>query len=252
MVEKLARQGGAGGGESSPGGLTQGLMAEARRGNAQARETLLRRYQPFVLRVAGQVTRRRVDPARDDEFSVGLAAFNEAIDHYDDDRGGSFFAFAEQVIRRRLVDHYRKERTARREVPWSSVDDPVQGPSCLPEVREAVLAHRAETEAGERREEVLRYRELLRHYGVRLPDLVRAGPRHADTRRSALRAARTLAEDPVLAAALRQRRVVPMRLLAERSGMKRKTLERHRRYILAAALILLEDLPYLKSYLLRE
>jgi len=248
----LARRGKAGAREARPAGLTENLMAEARRGNAQARETLLRQYQPFVLRVAGQVTRRRLEPGRDDEFSIGLAAFNEAIDHYRDERGGGFFAFAEQVIRRRLVDHYRKQRLARREVPLSSIDDPVQGPSRLPEVREAILAHRAEAEAGERREEVLRYRELLQDYGVRLADLVRAAPRHADTRRSALRAARTLAEDPALAGFLRERQAVPLKMLAERSGMKRKTLERHRRYIVATALILLEDFPYLKSYLLRE
>ena len=248
----MTRQDEVSAGEVRPAGLTQSLMAEARRGDAQARETLLRRYQPFVLRVASQATRRRLDPGRDDEFNIGLAAFNEAIDHYDDEQGRGFFAFAEQVIRRRLVDHYRKERGARREIPWSSVDDPVQGPSPIPEVREAILAHRAETEADERREEVLRYRELLRHYGVHLPDLVRTGPRHADTRRSALRAARTLAGDPALASVLRERRLVPLKSLAERSGMKRKTLERHRKYILAAALILLEDLPHLKSYLLRE
>ncbi len=227
------------------------LLDRARAGDAEARETLLRWYQPFVLRVAVAVSRRYLSPGRDDEFSVGLSAFNEAIDGYDAGRGVSFLGFAETVIRRRLIDYYRRNRAARREIPLSAVysSEAEEAESGL---RHATEAFQAAAEAWERREEIRRFRSLLAEFGIGLGELARVCPRHEDTRRRVFAVARMLADDPVLADRLRLRRELPLKELAARSGLSRKTLERHRRYIVAVALILLEDLPYLRGYLSRE
>ncbi|MDQ7793917.1 MAG: RNA polymerase sigma-I factor [bacterium] len=227
-------------------------MARAREGDPEARNTLISWYQPFVLRVAGAVCRRYLAPGRDDEFSVGLAAFNEAIDGYDESRGVSFLAFAETVIRRRVIDHYRKDRAGKREIPLSALAPEGTAVTDRAGTGEAIQAHRAEAETWERREEVMFYRELLREYGLSLAELARVCPRHEDARRRSLAAARILAEDPALAAFVRTRRALPLRALTARSGLSRKTLERQRKYILGLALVLMEELPYLKSYLTRE
>ena len=54
---------------------------------------------------------------RDDEASIAMIAFNEAIDAYDDSAGASFLSFAEIVIKRRMVDYFRRKTKRQEEVP---------------------------------------------------------------------------------------------------------------------------------------
>ncbi|MCL5676542.1 MAG: hypothetical protein M1602_01435 [Firmicutes bacterium] len=78
------------------------LVTRAKDGDVEARNRLIAKFQPFVLGIASRISGRFVQAGRDDEVSVGLLAFNEAIDSYDPAKGVSFLGFAEIVIRRRL------------------------------------------------------------------------------------------------------------------------------------------------------
>jgi len=236
-----------------------GLLARARDGDAAARETLLKRYAPFALKVASQLTGSYVALGRDDEGSVALVAFNEAIDSYNPDRGASFLGFVRTVIRRRLIDYYRQGRARCREIPAGSLvlgDDREAGqvvdePSGLrgAEGSSAERAHREREESYERQEEILRYREALAVYGISLAELVRLSPRHKDARCRAIGVARQLAASPGLLSHLRRRGELPLSRLQQLTGVSRKTLERQRKYIIALTLILTEDLPHLREYL---
>ena len=62
------------------------LVAKARAGDDRARERILHEYRPFFLRVASSVCRKYLVLGRDDEASIAMIAFNEAIDAYDDTR----------------------------------------------------------------------------------------------------------------------------------------------------------------------
>lgn len=237
-----------------------GLLARARDGDRGAREAILRRYAPFALKAASRVTGGYVELGRDDEASVALLAFNEAIDSYDPERGASFLGFVREVIRRRLIDHLRKNRSRQREVPLSVLngDDGERGAGGghgdgsglqAAGIAAAEWAHRDREEAYERQEEVFRYREILAVYGISLADLVRLSPRHEDARRRAIGAARLMARRPELIDYLRRRGELPLAELATQTGLSRKTLERQRKYIIAVAIILVEDLPHLGEYL---
>ena len=246
-------------------GLSEGperLLALARAGDAAAREALIRRYAPFAMRVASGVTGGYVEMGRDDEASVALMAFNEAIDSYDPSRGASFLGFVQAVVRRRLIDHYRKNRSRQREVSLSGLSDMESGDGLWadtgagggPSLQAAHLtaaegAHRERETASERREEVLRYREMLSVFGISLSELVRICPRHEDARRHAVEAARALVSRPELVDSLHRRGELPLKELERLVGVSRKTLERQRKYIIALVLILTEDLPHLEAYL---
>lgn len=237
-----------------------GLLLRARGGDAAAREDLLGRYSPFVLKVVSRVTGAYVRMGSDDEASVALVAFNEAIDSYDPDRGASFLGFAEAVIRRRLIDHYRQGKASRREVPLGALLDgddadgeatggPQASGLAAAQLVQAEWVHRDREDQAERRDEVLRYREMLAFYGISVADLVRVSPRHDDARKRAIEVARVLASRPELVESLRQRGQLPLRELGSMVGLSRKTLERQRKYIIAVTLILTEDLPQMEAYL---
>lgn len=231
------------------GRTPQELLQLAREGDREARERLIDSFTPFILRVASQSRGRYVQVGEDEEVSIGMLAFNEAIDHFDDRRGKNFLAFAEQVIRRRLIDHYRRERRGAREVNFSELKDQENpGYPLEAEVRMAVEEHRRVAEAEDQREEILRYRDLLAAYGISLPELVRISPKHRDARDSARKVARVLAEDPELAEHLRRLKELPLKELSSRVAVSRKTLERQRKYIIALALIAMEDFDHLRGY----
>ncbi len=251
--------------DSAPLDGPDGLLARARGGDTAAREALIERYVPFALKVASEVTGTYVELGRDDEASVALLAFNEAIDSYDPGRGASFLGFVRAVVRRRLIDDFRKKKSRRREVPVGSLADSDDGRGGTSgaagaavdatagleaaQVLAAETAHREWEERSERREEVLRYRELLASFGISLDELVRISPRHEDARRRAIEAARRLAESPELMDHLRRWKELPLKRLDRLTDVSRKTLERQRKYIIAVAIILTEDLPHLKEYL---
>lgn len=226
------------------------LLEPARGGDAEARDELLRQYTPLVLRVGSQVSGRYLQVGRDEEISVGLIALNEAIDRYDSSRGASFVSFGEMVIRRRLIDYYRRQR-GRTEIPLSDLgsEDEEGNPLQSVEEREAMSRFGEEQEAEERKFEIIRYSQRLAEYGIRFAELVEISPKHEDARERAIDAARHVAASPLLAQHLQMRKELPLKSLEERVGVSRKTLERQRKYIIAVALILLEDFYHLRRYI---
>jgi len=203
-------------------------------GQDTAREELIRLYTPFVLKCVSEHLGKRVAIGEDDEVSVGLMAFNEAIDAFRPGRG-SFLSFADLVIKRRLTDYYRRE--ARREKSLYLED--------LPEEPAVALALDEELA---RREEISAYCRELAYYHITLDELVHAS-KNKTARQNARVCAELLAAEPALQKILLERRELPIKQLTLRSGLSRKTLERHRKYIIALALIRLGDFPELKGFL---
>ena len=233
----------------------QQLVRRAQQGDREARERLIAAYRPFIMRAAASVSGRFIRAGHDDEASVAMMAFNEAISSYRQQGGRSFFSFAEMVIRRRLIDHFRREASRRQEVPLSSLvpegedGDAADNPLMQVEAREA---HRQFEEAlldQERREEIERLSQQLRALGIRFEDLVERTPRHRDARERALEVAKLLVSHPELCEQVLRRGSLPLKELEVLAGVSRKTLERQRKYIIALALILSGNYPHLREYL---
>lgn len=230
--------------------LPADLVLRAQQGDKDAREDLVSRYRPFVLGVAARVSGRYLDDRADDEFQVALIAFNEAIDAFESQRGVAFLTFSETVIRRRLIDHFRREGS-RKEQPLSSLDveddeGNVQNPA---DTQAALTTWEGIRENDDRRLEIEAFSRALIGYGLTFDDLVGATPRHVDAREAAQGAARALILKPDLVGFVEREGRLPLRELSEIVPVSRKTLERQRRYILAMVLVLTGDYPYLRSYL---
>ena len=52
-------------------------------------EGLIKEHMPFLIRTVSEFTGRYVSTENDDEFSVALAAFAEAVEKYEPERGDS-------------------------------------------------------------------------------------------------------------------------------------------------------------------
>ena len=92
-------------------------------GHSDLRSDLICRYKPFILRAVNHICKRPIG-WDDDEASIGLIAFNEAIDRYWPDMGKSFDNFAYMVIRTRLIDEFRRAgKIERAETEWHYGDE---------------------------------------------------------------------------------------------------------------------------------
>jgi RNA polymerase sigma factor len=226
------------------------LWRLARAGDRHARERLLEACQPFVVKVVSRVTGRFLTRGEDEEVAIGLIALSEAIDHFDSTRGANFFTFAEVVIRRRLIDHYR--RAARRhEVPLSAYlrEEELEAEEPRFARLASVEAWRQQEEREARRLEVEAYQEELLRLGLTLGEVAASCPQHADARRLAQRLARLVVEDPVLKEALFSTGRLPVQELVARGQVSRKTVERQRKYIVAVAVALAGPYEHLHEYL---
>ena len=75
---------------------------------------LVNENSDFILKTAGNVCRHYVDFSSD-EWSIALSAFHEAVLSYEVNKG-SFYLFAQLVIKRRLTDHIRRQYRLKPEI----------------------------------------------------------------------------------------------------------------------------------------
>lgn len=225
------------------------LVAAARAGDSAAREELLAFHRPFIHQVACRVAGRSLHWENDDELSVALLAFNEAIDQYEGRGGAGFLTYATTVIRHRLLDHYRRESRAPRPAGLAAGRDE-ETPVAPAEIREAWARYEVEEEERATAAEIDLLIHELSQYGITLADLVTSSPRHRDTKATLLRVVRTLLSQPDLVAEFRRTRQLPVKELVSLTGVHRKVLERGRRYIVAVAVVMLHpDLPRIRGHI---
>lgn len=234
-----------------PSGVTvEAEIAAIQAGDADLREDVLSRYQPYVAKTAARFCKRYIHPESDDEFSIALSAFNEAIDAYDEKAGRAFLSFAETVIRRRLTDYVRKEQRHASSIPHSAFLTEDEEGETYDAIDAAASADRyaLDRENEERKLEIEALNKELSDYGISFLDLVEGSPKHEDARRSLIGIGVQISRDAALHGPLVVKKTLPLKELAEQVAVSRKTLERGRKYIIAVALIHLGSYPHLQSF----
>lgn len=224
-------------------------LAMAATSDERKREELIRGHEQTILRTASSACHRYVNKS-DDEWSIALCAFSKAVDVYTAEKG-DFLPFAQMLIKRDLIDYYRSQKNTLREVTVAphvleGGGEPEEDPSG---VYLAVVKNSQEASDRSLRDEILAANELLSDYGFRFFDLTECSPQQDKTRKECAVAIRFMLTDSTLFAALEKTRKLPIKALAAASGVSRKTLDRYRKYIIMAVLILDGDYPQLAEYL---
>ena len=142
-------------------------------------EKLIDRYMAFIIRTTSKVTGRYVSIEHDEEFSIALSAFAEAVERYEKNRG-NFLSFAGLVMESRLKSYLGKSSHLPGEVSLEELQESGQdfadNRSMLGENNGKENLH----------EEILLFRQELLLFGLTLEALVDDAPKHADTRKTAV------------------------------------------------------------------
>lgn len=224
--------------------------------NEAYRSDFIADHVRFIRAVSQKAVHHRVTE-HDDEWSAALSAFNEAIEKYTPEKG-RFTSFAETVMRHRLTDFLRQEYRFSNEVSFEPLA--LEGGDRSLEVQDPVtieIQKKLEAEAQEKaydpgaraREEIEEVQTLLSRYGFSFFDLADCSPKASKTKEECAKAVQILLRNEDLFQKMRDTGTLPAKEILSRSSVKPKILERHRKYIIAAAEILNGDYPLLASYM---
>ena len=97
--------------------------------------------------------------------------------------------------------------------------------------------------------EIARLSATIRVYGISFTDLPDASPKHQKTKELCAVAVTYMIRHPEIVEDMRRTHLLPMKILQENCDIPRKTLERHRKYIMTATEVCLGDYPVITEYL---
>jgi RNA polymerase sigma factor len=219
-------------------------VKDIQEGDEDDKNNLIQEYIPFINKVLVNQLGSYIQVENDDYFSIGLIAFNEAIEKYDEERG-NFLTFASVVIKSRLIDQLRKESRRSKEVFMSQLQREDDEDYYTKDVMTV-----EGFEAGiETKLDLASLVHNMKDFGVSLDDLINESPKHQDTRQTAIKIGKHIFEDRRLCDRFLSTGNLPTNEIIRDLNVSRKTVQRSRKFIIAIILILNSNLDTLKTYI---
>lgn len=212
----------------------------------QKADDLIRDYIPFIRSEASKCI-SRFCTEQDDEFSIAMIAFHEAILCYEHDRG-AFLSYAATLIRNRIIDFQRKEGRHQGVISLNEEigDDEQTLMDKIADQRD-YIKESADLEAT--RQEIEELSAVMADFGVSFSDVADNSPKQNRTFETCAAAIRYAVENQHLLDKMLKTKKLPLRQLVAGSGAERKTLERHRKYILVMLLIQTNGYEIIRGHL---
>lgn len=209
--------------------------------NDEAMTELAHKYNLFIIRAASATCRRFVTK-HDDEYAIALRAFCDAVQKFDPEADVSFETYAKLLIKNRVIDYLRAES---RHTGHLSLEDEMENGRDFSDSSEVERENTQSAAAAE----IARLSATIRVYGISFTDLPDASPKHQKTKELCAVAVTYMIRHPEIVEDMRRTHLLPMKILQENCDIPRKTLERHRKYIMTATEVCLGDYPVITEYL---
>lgn len=216
------------------------------KGDMQAADDLIADYLPFIKAQITKIMNRPLDTSHDDEYSIGMIAFHEAINGYSKMRG-SFLNYAALLIRNRMIDFWRKNNRHNQVI---SLNTPTSEDTTL----EESLADSEDYEEDyisqtTAKEEIIELSKQMEGFGVSLTDIADSSPKQKRTLRACQAVVRHAKDDEEIMEEFLRTKRLPLTKILELTDVPRKTIERHRKYIVALLLIFSNDFEMIRGHL---
>ena len=213
----------------------------------EAADRLIGSYMPFIKSETAKFLKRPPVEGHDDELSIAMIAFHEAVRGYSRSRG-AFLKYAAMIMKSRLIDYRRKEQrhgnVISLDAPAGEDDAPLSDTIADETDHNEAYVVREATRA-----EIEELTRQMREFGVSLSDVADNCPKQQRTLEACRKALWHAKEHPELLDELLKTRRLPIARLSEGSGTERKTLERHRKYMVALLLIYTNGYEIIRGHL---
>ncbi len=210
--------------------------------DSSLREEIIHDYVNFIKARASEAAGKSVTES-DDDFSVAMIAFNEAIDSYKEDKG-KFLSFSSVVIRNKVLNHIRSERKHYKIIPFSSLSATDKDG----DVKEFDVAD-TKSEINDAAVEIQAVTQELKRLNISFFDLPKVSPKSKKTKAACSLIIRYILSEPTLVKNIKTKGILPSKQIKDKLKVNDKLLERHRKYIISAVIILRGKYDILSEYL---
>ena len=226
-------------------------LIHAAKKNSQAADAFIQRYMGFIRSETAKFIHRIPQDGLDDELSIAMFAFYESILGYENSRG-SFLAYAAQAIKNRLFDHYTKEKRH-----WGAVslDEPVSDDSDSVTLLDRLEDENNQVEAYHdrmaSRQEIREFSKKLLEFGISFSDVADNCPKQERTMTACYTVLAYAKTHTEILTNLENTGKLPISQLSKKTGVEKKTLERHRKYLVAILLAYTNGYEIIRGHLCR-
>ena len=214
----------------------------------EAADALIGQYMGFIRSETVKFVHAAPEDGHEDELSIAMLAFYEAVLGYEKSRG-AFLPFAARAIRNRLIDHYRTEKRHGNVIslhaPAGDEEDRTLMDT-LPDARDEIGDYEARSAS---QLEIREFAETLSRVGLTFSDVADNCPRQERTLAACRRVLDFARSRPDLLDRVGDTGKLPMAELAAGSGVEKKTLERHRKYLVAILLAFTNGYEIIRGHL---
>lgn len=223
-------------------------LHDIKAGNTLLRDDFISSYKPFILKVTSEITKKNIKNIESsDEFSIALSAFNEAIDRFNEKKGHHFIRYSTLVIKSRLFDYLRSNKNDENVYPFTYFEN--INSSKPEELYFYIYDDYYECQRQEIAMEISMLKAKLKEFKITMDDLLQSVPKHLDSRQLCFKIAKVIAKDRKLFDKLENKRVLPKTEIVDIMKINKKTVERNRVYIIAAALVIGNGFELLRDFL---
>ncbi|WP_427338251.1 RNA polymerase sigma-I factor [Caloranaerobacter sp. DY30410] len=215
--------------------------------DAEELNNLIEEYKPFIASTIQKKTGRFLKYGYDDELTIGMMAFKEAIESYDRSKG-KFLSFAKMVISLRIIDYYRNKEKDKKIVLFNEIENNEENNNIDYSLDRSITVFRDREENEIRKIEIQEYKKELNDWGIDFYDLVKESPKQEKVRNLYKEIAKKIVEDKTILQNLLSTRRLPIKEIQKIIPIHRKKLERGRKYIIAMVIVLIGDYQYIREY----
>ena len=199
---------------------------------------LIENHMPFIIKSISEVTGRYVSCENDEEISVGLLGFNEAIERYDNEKG-HFLSFAKLVIGSRIKNYLKGENRHQHSSLDELVDKGIdfKDEYCEEEDNSVLV------------EQINKLKEEIGSFGFTLEDLVNEAPKQQATRKNAIILSEKISEDEEFTSFMYLKKRLPIKRIVLKFSVTEKVIKRSKKFIISVVIIIDKNLSALRNWI---
>lgn len=200
---------------------------------------LIKKHMPFIIKSISDVTGRYVSCENDEELSVGLLGFHEAIERYDNEKG-HFLSYAKLVIGSRIKNYLKSENKHQH----SSLEDLLDKGL---EIKDEYLEE--EEDNGVLLEQINKLKNEISSFGFSLEDLADEAPKQQATRNNAISLSEEISKEEEFTSFMYVKRRLPIKRIVLRFAVTEKVIKRSKKFIISVVIIFDKNLSALKNWI---
>lgn len=209
----------------------------------QATEEFIEKHIPFIISCISKFTGRYVSIENDDEYSIGMMAFVEAIEKYKESRG-DFYAFSRLVIESRLKNFFEKEN---KHIKNKSIEDYKERGTDLVDNLEDYNKDDLNREFTIN--EIKKLKEEIDDFGFGFEELVNEAPKHKDTREKAIDISEKSSREKDITDFMFVKKRLPIKNMSDRFDVSEKVIRKSKLFIITVIIILFRGYRNLKLWI---